>query len=66
MAERHLINHDQYWLNWRTYGINENVTQHLRNKGLNNIFVNEDLEKRQAEIYFHKRRAKQNNYIAKT
>ena len=35
---------------------------HLRNKGLNNIFINEDLEKRQAEIYFHTRRAKKNNY----
>ena len=38
----------------------------LRNKGLNNIFINEDLDKRQAEIYFHTRRAKKNNHIAKT
>ena len=38
----------------------------LRNKGLKNIFINEDLDKRQAEIYFHTRRAKKNNHIAKT
>ena len=37
----------------------------LINKGLNNIFINEDLDKRQVEMYFHTRQAK-NNHIAKT
>ena len=38
----------------------------LRQNDLNNIFINEDLDRNQAEIYYNTRRAKKANIIAKT